>query len=74
MAVDGSDFVLSEADKRAISYSVADWVVGAGRARVFELAWPSGEVVEGPVELGMRVGSPAGWPVEVGERYLALVP
>src|SRR5262245_26521748 len=71
--LNGSDFELGDADKRAISYSVAASVVGAGRARLFELAWPSGEVLEGPFDLRMQVGGPDGWPVEAGEKYLALV-
>ena len=70
--LNGSKFELNEAEKRAIAYAVARRIVDAGEAQVFELSWPGGEVVGGPVELATRISSSEAWPVEAAERYLAL--
>lgn len=72
--LNGSDFTLNDADKKAIAFTVASNIVESGRARIHELAWPSGELLGGPVDLSARTMNADAWPSEASERYLALVP
>lgn len=72
--LNGSDFQLGDADKRAVAHTVTNSIVRSHQAQLYELAWPSGEVLNGPVDLTTRITSVDAWPAEVSERYLALVP
>lgn len=72
--LNGSDFELVEAKKKAIAYTVATAITNAGQAQVYELAWTSGTILDGPLDLTTRIGSADAWPSEASEQYLALVP
>lgn len=69
-----SDFQLVDTDKKTIAYKVANSIVSSRQAQLFELAWPSGEVLNEPADLATRITSVDAWPLEASERYLALVP
>lgn len=71
--LNGSDFPLADADKKAIAYAVTNSIVSSRQAQLYELSWPSGEIVDGPVELASRIASADTWPTEAAERYLALI-
>lgn len=72
--LNGSNFQLDDANKKTIAYTVVDNIVKSDRAELYELVWPSGKVVNGPVDLATRITSADAWPSEAAERYLALVP
>jgi hypothetical protein len=72
--LNGADFQLVDAEKKAIAYKVAKGIVGSGRANLYELAWPSGEIVSGPADLATRIANADAWPTEASEQYLALLP
>jgi hypothetical protein len=71
--LNGSNFQLVDANKKAIAYKVTNSIVSSRQAQLYELAWPSGEVMNGPADLATQITSPASWPEEASERYLALV-
>jgi hypothetical protein len=70
--LNGSDFQLDDIDKKAVAYTVANSIVSSRQAQVYELAWPDGKVLNGPVDLATRIASSAAWPAEAAARYLAL--
>src|SRR5438045_4123150 len=67
--LNGADFLLVDAEKKAIAYKVAKGIVGSGRANLYELAWPSGEIANGPVDLAAWITNADAWPMEASEQY-----
>lgn len=72
--LNGSGLQLVDADKRAIAYTVTNSIIRSHQAQLYELAWPSGKALNGPVDLTTRITSVDAWPSGASERYLALVP
>lgn len=70
--LNGSDFQLVTAEKKEIAYAVAKSILSSGKAQLYELVWPSGKALDGPVDLAVKVSSADVWPVEASDRYLAL--
>src|SRR5690242_1246315 len=71
--LNGSDFPLADEDKKGIAYMVANSIVSSRQARLYELSWPSDEILDGPVELTSRIASADIWPTAAVEQYLALI-
>ena len=72
--LNGAEFTLTDSGKKSIANRVANSIISDGQAKVYELAWPTNDVINGPVNLASRITISDAWPSEPSERYLALVP
>ncbi|HEY1972550.1 MAG TPA: hypothetical protein VGH89_31675 [Pseudonocardia sp.] len=72
--LNGDEFDLSEADRKAVAVAVLRQIIESGRAKLYEIKWPKDEVLSGPFGVEFIDTLSETFPVAPAECYLALLP